>query len=117
MLEMGFGGWMADFGGEYLPVDEASYHSNEPPEMLHNKFSELWAKLNHEALEEEGKLEDTFVFFRSGFGRSSRFSGMSWAGDQNVDFSYADGLASTIPAALSLGMSGEIIDEKIIWNF
>ena len=32
---------------------------------------------------------------------------MSWAGDQNVDFSYADGIASVIPAALSLGMSGD----------
>ena len=29
-----------------------------------------------------------------------------WAGDQNVDFSYGDGLPSTIPAALNLGMSG-----------
>ena len=28
------------------------------------------------------------------------------AGDQNVDFSYADGLPSTIPAALNMGMSG-----------
>ena len=31
---------------------------------------------------------------------------MSWAGDQSVDFTYSDGLPSTIPAALSLGMSG-----------
>ena len=29
-----------------------------------------------------------------------------WAGDQNVDFSYGDGLPSTIPAALGMGMSG-----------
>lgn len=31
---------------------------------------------------------------------------MTWAGDQNVDWSYSDGLPSVIPAALSLGMSG-----------
>jgi alpha-glucosidase len=31
---------------------------------------------------------------------------MGWAGDQNVDFSYGDGLATTITAALSLGASG-----------
>ena len=29
-----------------------------------------------------------------------------WAGDQNVDFSYGDGLPSTVPAALNLGLSG-----------
>ena len=37
---------------------------------------------------------------------SQRYSVMTWAGDQNTDWSYEDGLASTIPAALSLGMSG-----------
>ena len=31
---------------------------------------------------------------------------LAWAGDQNVDFSYGDGLPTTIPAALSLGSSG-----------
>ncbi|KAK3602063.1 hypothetical protein CHS0354_008018 [Potamilus streckersoni] len=29
-----------------------------------------------------------------------------WAGDQDVDFTFADGLPSVIPAALSMGMSG-----------
>ena len=29
-----------------------------------------------------------------------------WAGDQNVDFSYGDGLPSTVPAALNMGLSG-----------
>lgn len=29
-----------------------------------------------------------------------------WAGDQNVDFSMSDGIASTVVAALSMGMSG-----------
>ena len=42
-----------------------------------------------------------------GSGKSPGYATMAWAGDQNMDFSYADGLASTIPAALSLGMSGK----------
>lgn len=37
---------------------------------------------------------------------SGNYTTLMWAGDQNVDFSYADGLPSTIPAALNLGMSG-----------
>ena len=31
---------------------------------------------------------------------------LMWAGDQNVDWSMSDGAASTVPAALSLGLSG-----------
>lgn len=58
---------MADFGGEYLTVDEAVYFSGEDPRLMHNKYSEMWAKLNREALEEEGKVESTFLFFRSGY--------------------------------------------------
>lgn len=41
-----------------------------------------------------------------GYGRSPGETLMAWAGDQNVDYSIADGLPSVIPAALSLGMSG-----------
>ena len=37
---------------------------------------------------------------------SGKFTTLMWAGDQNVDFSYADGLPSTIPAALNMGLSG-----------
>lgn len=117
MLQLGFGGWMADFGGEYLTVDEAVYFSGEDPRLMHNKYSEMWAKLNREALEEEGKVESTFLFFRSGYGRSPGYATTAWAGDQNVDFSYSDGLASTIPAALSLGMSGMGISHSDIGGY
>ena len=37
---------------------------------------------------------------------TSRYSLMNWSGDQNVDWSYSDGLPSTLPAALSLGLTG-----------
>lgn len=117
MLQLGFSGWMADFGGEYLTVEEAVYFSGEDPILMHNKYSEIWAKLNRDALEEEGKVEDTFLFFRSGFGRSSGYATTAWAGDQNMDFSYSDGLASTIPAALSLGMSGMGISHSDIGGY
>ena len=67
MLKLGFSGWMADFGGEYLPPDDAVYHNqSRTPAEMHNAYSEIWAKLNREAVEEEGKIADTFVFMRSG---------------------------------------------------
>ena len=43
---------------------------------------------------------------RAGGTGSQKYSTMMWAGDQNVDWSLDDGLASVIPAALSLGMTG-----------
>nr|CAB3248268.1 probable glucan 1,3-alpha-glucosidase [Phallusia mammillata] len=106
MLEFGFSGWMADFGGEYIPAEDAVYFNGRSPKGMHNSYSELWAKLNKEAVTEAEKINDTFIFMRSGFGRSPGYTLVNWAGDQNVDFSYADGLASVIPAALSMGMSG-----------
>ena len=41
-----------------------------------------------------------------GFGKSPGYTTVAWGGDQNMDFSYGDGMMSVIPAALSLGMSG-----------
>lgn len=104
LIDFGLAGWMADFG-EYLPTDAVLY-SGESAELLHNKWPALWARLNYEAVEERGKLGEVFFFMRAGFTGSQKYSTMMWAGDQNVNWSLDDGLASVIPAALSLGMCG-----------
>lgn len=104
MIQFGLGGWMADFG-EYLPAD-AKMKNGMTGEKAHNLYPVLWSKLNREAIEEEGKLGDVFFFTRSGFTGTSKYSTMMWNGDQNVDFSLDDGLASAIVGSLSLTMSG-----------
>jgi alpha-glucosidase len=104
MIGIGLSGWMADFG-EYLPTD-AVLASGESAELVHNEFPALWARANREAVEEAGKLGEIAFFMRAGYTGSSRWSTCAWAGDQLVNFSRHDGLASTIPAALSLGMCG-----------
>ena len=104
MIDLGFSGWMADFG-EYLPTD-AVFHGGQSGELLHNHWPVLWAKLNREVIEEAGLLGDILIWMRAGFSGSQNHTIVTWAGDQFVDFSLADGLASVIPAALSLGMSG-----------
>lgn len=104
LIDFGLAGWMADFG-EYLPTDAVLY-SGESAELLHNRWPALWARLNYEAVEERGKLGEVFFFMRAGFTGSQKYSTMMWAGDQNVNWSLDDGLASVIPAALSLGMCG-----------
>jgi alpha-glucosidase len=102
--EAGLSGWMADFG-EYLPI-EGELASGEDPEIIHNQYPVLWDKVNLEAIEEAGKLGEIVYFTRSGYSNSSRYTTLVWAGDQMVNWEYHDGLASVIPAALSLGMCG-----------
>ena len=104
MIGLGMGGWMADFG-EYLPTD-CVLHSGEDPEVLHNQWPAMWAKLNKEAIEESGKEGEVFFFTRAGYTETPKYSPMMWTGDQHVDWSADDGIPSVIPATLSLAMSG-----------
>ena len=79
-----------------------------PKQFLHQQFSQDWASLNKEAVEASGRSGDILYWMRSG-GRNSKYNlGMSWAGDQNVDWSRSDGLKSSIIAALSLALSGGV---------
>lgn len=103
IINIGTSGWMADFG-EYLPED-AILFSREDAIKYHNKYPVDWAKLNYEAIKESGK-KDLVFFMRSGFLDSVSYCPIYWAGDQNVNWSKSDGIASVIPAALSLGFSG-----------
>ena len=104
MIGFGLGGWMADFG-EYLPVDAVLY-SGEDPEVIHNQWPAIWAKMNREAIKECGKEGEVFFFTRAGHTGTIAASTMMWTGDQHVDWSVDDGLISTVPATLSLAMSG-----------
>lgn len=104
MIGLGMSGWMADFG-EYLPTDAVLF-SGEDPAFVHNRWPAIWAGLNREAIEECGVSDEVFFFTRAGHTETIRNSPMMWTGDQHVDWSLDDGLASAIPATLSLSMSG-----------
>ncbi|WP_161628757.1 alpha-glucosidase [Budvicia aquatica] len=115
LIELGCGGWMADFG-EYLPTD-TYLHNGVSAEIMHNAWPALWAKCNYEALQETGKLGEILFFMRAGYTHSQKYSVMMWAGDQNVDWSLDDGLASVVPAALSLAMSGHGLHHSDIGGY
>ena len=104
MIDLGMGGWMADFG-EYLPVDCVLY-SCVDPYFIHDNWPEMWAKLNMEAITEAGKEDEVFFFTRAAYTRSAGYTPMMWTVDQHVDWSVDDGLPSVITASLSLSMSG-----------
>lgn len=115
MIGIGLSGWMADFG-EYTPCDCAPF-SGEDARLLHNKFPVLWAQLNREAVEESDKLGEIVFFMRAGYSFTQRYSTLMWNGDQMVDWSLDDGLASVIPASLSLGLSGFGISHSDIGGY
>lgn len=115
MIGFGMSGWMADFG-EYLPID-CRLFSGESAMELHNKWPVLWARLNREAVAEAGKEGEIVFIMRSGGAGSQKYAPLIWAGDQNVDWSLDDGLASVIPAALSLGMSGHTLHTSDIGGY
>lgn len=115
LIEFGLDGWMADFG-EYLPTD-TFMHNGVSAEIMHNAWPALWAKCNYDALVETGKLGDILFFMRAGYTGSQKYSVMMWAGDQNVDWSLDDGLASVIPAALSLAMTGHGLHHSDIGGY
>jgi alpha-glucosidase len=100
MIDFGLKGWMADFG-EYLPLDCILKNGNASSK--HNEWPGLWAKLNYEVCKDYPEI---MFFMRAGNKMSPKYCRMSWAGDQNVDWSNDDGLPSVITAQLSLTMSG-----------
>jgi alpha-glucosidase len=104
LIGIGMSGWMAD-SGEYLPAD-AVLASGEDAAQVHNYWPVLWARLNREAVEDADRLGDVLFFLRSGWFGSSRHATAFWAGEQREDFSKYGGLASLVPAAVSLGLSG-----------
>ncbi|QER67092.1 alpha-glucosidase [Paucilactobacillus nenjiangensis] len=104
LIDFGCDGWMADFG-EYLPTDVVLFDGSDPM-IRHNEWPALWAKCNHDAVAEAGKTGQIVYFMRAGATGSQRYCPMLWAGDQSVNWSLDDGIASTIPAALSVGMTG-----------
>ncbi|KAK3004302.1 hypothetical protein RJ639_018664 [Escallonia herrerae] len=114
MVDDGVRGWMADFG-EGLPVDACLY-SGEDPISAHNRYPELWAKINREFVEEwktarVGKLmedpEEALVFFmRAGFRDTPKWAMLFWEGDQMVSWQANDGIKSAVVGLLSSGLSG-----------
>merc|ERR1711971_608283 len=99
-----------DFG-EYTPMGATSKYADrwwgmESSEVLHQSFSQAWASLNREAVEEAGKLGEVMYWMRSGGLKSKHHQVMAWAGDQTVDWTKSDGLPSSIVSALSLATSG-----------
>lgn len=98
----GASGFMADFG-ESLPYDGVLYAGSAAAE--HNRYPQLWASVVQEGCLRAG-MPDCVAFMRSAYLDSARYTPMMWAGDQMVDYTKGDGLASAILGMHAGGVSG-----------
>jgi alpha-glucosidase len=114
MLENGLSGWMADYG-EYIPL-EAAAHCGDTV-WAHCALPALWARLNAEMIDEAGGRGRILAFHRSAGAGSNRYASAYWAGDQNPTFDAHDGLASSITALVTSGISGMSVNHTDIGGF
>jgi alpha-glucosidase len=98
-MDIGFDGWMADFG-EWLPPD-AELHDGDAM-TDHNAWPLLWSALNAEAIEGT----DATFFARSGWAGGQSLAPITWAGDQRTSFDADDGLPTVVAMGLGLSVSG-----------
>ncbi len=115
VITVGASGWMADFG-EGLPYD-AHLFSGESAARYHNRYPEVWAKLNREVIEETGQSDDMVFFMRAGYTHSPHTTTLFWLGDQLVDWDAHDGIKTAVTGMLSSGMSGFSLQHSDIGGY
>jgi len=109
-------GWMADFG-EALPCEGVTLHDGSPPCSYHNQYAVEWARLNQQAVEKSGRVDEALVFSRSGYTTSPGTARLFWLGDQLHTWDEHDGLASTVTATLSGGFSGYALTHSDVGGY
>lgn len=114
MVENGLLGWMADYA-EYCPPG-GRVHGGDAL-GAHCALPGLWARLNSELIDECGLRGAALCFHRSAGPNSNQYATAYWAGDQNPTFDAHDGLASSITALITGGISGMSINHTDIGGF
>lgn len=98
-LEIGFDGWMADYG-EWLPTDAVL--ANGDAERDHSVWPLLWLDLSAEATADH----DAVIFARAGWTGVASITPVHWPGDQRTSFDADDGLPSVVPMTLGASVAG-----------
>jgi sulfoquinovosidase len=115
LAQTGMRGWMADFG-EALPWDAVLY-SGEKASEVHNRYPELWARINREVIDSLPGSRDYLFFMRAGYTKSPAWSTLFWLGDQMVTWDEYDGLKSAVTGLLSSGFSGFSLQHSDIGGY
>lgn len=115
MIDLGFSGWMADFG-EWLPPD-AKLHRSGFWEEQHNRYPVEWQRANQFAAINSGKSRELLWFHRSGWHGSQEAAPLLWAGDQLTGWGEHDGIHSALKGILSSGLSGFCFNHSDIGGY
>lgn len=111
----GMRGWMADFS-EALPWDAVLFSGEKAPD-LHNRYPELWARINREVIDSLPGSRDFLFFTRAGYTKSPAWSTLFWLGDQMVTWDEYDGIKSAVIGMLSSGFSGYSLQHSDIGGY
>lgn len=102
-LQLGYDGWMQDFG-EYVQPDAVAFNGMTG-EQYHNLYPVQYHKAVFEKMEAE-RPHDWLAFVRAGYTGSWRYATAIWSGDPAASFEDTDGLPSMIRAGVNLGIVG-----------
>ena len=108
-------GWMADFG-EALPFD-GELQGTKNLRQAHNRYPEIWAEVNREAIEGLEGSDDYVFFMRSAYTRSPGSSTLFWLGDQLVSWDRYDGLKSAVTGLMTGGISGFTLNHSDVGGY
>jgi alpha-glucosidase (family GH31 glycosyl hydrolase) len=110
VLNLGFDGFMADFGEEVLA--DMHFADGESGIQMHNRYPMLYLRATREAVDayERAHPERKIWFFNragySGTPGSTAYEGGNFPGDESTDWSQAAGLASLAADMLSRAVGG-----------
>jgi alpha-glucosidase (family GH31 glycosyl hydrolase) len=103
-LDLGYSGWMYDFGEYVQPGTLLA--DGTTGEQHHNLYPVLYQRAAFEFLERGPLAGDWLTFVRSGYTGAWRWAPHVWSGDPAASFEESDGLPSMIRAGVNLGVSG-----------
>jgi alpha-glucosidase len=107
VLNLGFDGFMADFGEEVLL--DMHFHDGETGVTMHNRYPVLYMRATRAAVaayERAHPARRVWFFNRAGYTGSAAAEGGNFPGDESTDWSQAAGLASLAPDMLNRGIGG-----------
>lgn len=102
-LDLGYDGWMLDFG-EYVPP-KAVFHDGSTGWQTHNAFPVMYDKVVFDYLQQR-RPNDFMFFARAGGVGSQAYMPVMWSGDPSASFDPVKGLPANVRAGLNAGMSG-----------
>lgn len=107
MLDLGFRGWMHDFGEEVQ--SDMYFASGETGATMHNNYPVAYAAITKGIVDEwvaRHAGESVFFYMRTGWTGSVASTGGVFPGDETTDWGPGSGLPSEIPSMVNLAVSG-----------